>query len=78
MSFIGFVFGIFVMARKILDPSIVAGYSSTMAVMLFLFGMVFFFMGLLGEYVGRIYISLNKAPQFVIKEMKKSKDYDNE
>lgn len=78
LSFIGFVFGIFVMARKILDPSIVAGYSSTMAVMLFLFGMVFFFMGLLGEYVGRIYISLNKAPQFVIKEMKKSKDYDNE
>lgn len=78
LSFVGFVFGLVVMIRKIVDPSIIAGYSSTMAVMLFLFGMVFFFMGLLGEYVGRIYISLNRAPQFVIKEMKKSKDYDNE
>ena len=78
LSLVGFVSGVVVVVRKILDPSIPAGYSSTMAVMLFLFGMVFFFMGLIGEYVGRIYISLNRAPQFVIKEMKKSKDYDNE
>ncbi|MCR5532178.1 MAG: glycosyltransferase [Lachnospiraceae bacterium] len=77
LSCIGFIAGIVVIVNKIVDPSVAAGYSSTMAVMLFLFGMVFFFMGLIGEYVGRIYISLNRAPQYVIKEMKKSKDYKN-
>ncbi|MBE6970798.1 MAG: glycosyltransferase [Ruminococcaceae bacterium] len=65
---LGFLFGMFVIVQKLLDPTIDAGYSSIMAVMLFMFGAVFFFMGLIGEYVGRIYISLNKAPQFVIKE----------
>jgi len=29
-------------------------------------------MGLIGEYVGRIYISLNKAPQFVVKDYEES------
>lgn len=26
-------------------------------------------LGLIGEYIGRIYISINKSPQFVIKEV---------
>lgn len=43
-----------------------------MSVNLFMFGVLFFFMGLLGEYVGRIYISLNKAPQYVVKEYQES------
>ena len=67
-SLIGFIMGIVVVIRKIVNPEILAGYSSTMAVMLFLFGVLFMFLGLIGEYVGRIYISLNKAPQYVIKE----------
>ena len=45
-----------------------------MAVMLFLFGVLFMFLGLIGEYVGRIYISLNRAPQFVIKEVINAED----
>lgn len=39
-----------------------------MAVMLFLGGMILFVLGLIGEYVGRIYISLNNSPQYVIRE----------
>lgn len=26
-------------------------------------------LGLIGEYIGRIYISLNKSPQFIIREI---------
>ncbi|MBO7426927.1 MAG: glycosyltransferase family 2 protein [Clostridiales bacterium] len=72
VSILGFLFGIFIVVRKIIDPSISAGYSSIMAVMVFFFGIVFFFLGVLGEYVGRIYISLNRAPQFVVKDYKES------
>lgn len=68
MAFSGFIFGLFVIIRKIVSPNVLAGYSSLLAIMLFLFGFCFIFMGLIGEYVGRIYMSLNKAPQFIIRE----------
>ena len=72
LAFLGFVYGIIIIVSKLLDPSINAGYSSIMAAMAVMFGAVFFFMGIMGEYIGRIYISLNNAPQFVIKEVVES------
>ncbi len=74
VAMIGFLYGFVIIVEKILGYNIQAGYSSLMAVMLFMFGVIFFFMGLLGEYVGRIYISLNRAPQFVVKDYKESKE----
>ena len=53
---------------KLLTPSVPAGYSSIMAVLLFVGGMILFMLGLIGEYIGRIYISLNNSPQFVVRE----------
>ena len=65
----GFIYGLIIIIMKLLKGAeIDAGYSSIMSVMLLMFGFVLFFMGLLGEYVGRIYLSLNKQPQFVVKE----------
>ena len=63
----GFVASIVVIIRKILDPGIAAGYTSMIALMLLLFGILMCFMGLIGEYIGRIYISLNNIPQYVVK-----------
>jgi undecaprenyl-phosphate 4-deoxy-4-formamido-L-arabinose transferase len=74
VALFGFIFGVVIIINKLLVPGTSVGYSSIMSVMLFMFGTVLFFMGLIGEYVGRIYISLNKAPQFVIKESIKSED----
>lgn len=68
LSVLGLVSGIIIVIRKICHPEILAGYSSIMASMLFLFGVLFVILGMLGEYIGRIYISLNNAPQYVIKE----------
>lgn len=64
----GFSYGIATVIRKIINPSIPAGYSSIMTAVLILSGIIMLFLGLLGEYIGRIYISLNKAPQFAIRE----------
>jgi undecaprenyl-phosphate 4-deoxy-4-formamido-L-arabinose transferase len=65
---LGFLFGFITIIRKLLNPQIPSGYTTTMALIVFFFGFSFLFMGLLGEYVGRIYMSLNRAPQFLIKE----------
>ena len=39
-----------------------------MAVMLFSSGLIMLVLGMIGEYVGRIFICINHSPQFVIKE----------
>lgn len=67
-AFVGFIFGLFVIVRKIINPEIALGYSSTMAVLLFIGGMIMIMLGLIGEYVGRIYISINNSPQYVIRK----------
>jgi len=65
---IGFGVGVVTIIRKLLHPEILAGYTTTLAVVLFIGGMIMLMLGLLGEYVGRIYISLNNRPQYVVKE----------
>ncbi len=64
----GFIYGLYVVIHKILNPLTPLGYSSTMAVLLFLGGMIMLLLGMIGEYLGRAYISLNNAPQFVIRD----------
>ena len=67
-SLIGFVAALVVGIRKILDPSMVAGYASIICFMMIFFGVVLLFMGVIGEYVGRIFMCINSAPQFVVKQ----------
>ena len=64
----GFLFGIIMVLRKLLGYTTVLGYSSIMTVLLFLGGIIMVLLGIIGEYVGRIYISINNAPQYVIRE----------
>lgn len=66
-AFIGFVLGIVVIIRKIV-LDIMLGWSSIVAIILFIGGLIMLMLGMIGEYIGRIYLSINKAPQFVIKE----------
>jgi undecaprenyl-phosphate 4-deoxy-4-formamido-L-arabinose transferase len=65
---LGVLMGLRTVIRKFLNPAIPLGYSSTMAVLFFSTGMIMFMLGLIGEYIGRIYISLNNSPQFVIRD----------
>lgn len=66
-AIIGFIYGLIVIIRKIALPKISVGWSSTIAIMLFMGGVIMLILGLIGEYIGRIYISLNNSPQYVIR-----------
>ena len=71
----GFIYAAVVVIRKLLYPEIMIGYSSMMAALLFIGGMIMMMLGLIGEYIGRIYISINSSPQYVIREIcKKGED----
>ena len=67
-ALLGFLYGVFVILRKLRHPEVMMGYSSLMAVQLFSSGLILLVMGMIGEYIGRIYISLNRSPQYVIRE----------
>ncbi|MEM7600887.1 MAG: glycosyltransferase, partial [Verrucomicrobiota bacterium] len=65
----GFLYAAVIITLKIMNPEMPLGYSSIMAVMLFMFGTVLLLMGLMGEYIGRLYLSSNSVPQYVIREI---------
>jgi dolichol-phosphate mannosyltransferase len=49
--------------------NVLAGWTSMMVLMLFLFGLNFAFLGILGEYIGRIFLETKKRPKFMIGEI---------
>lgn len=69
-SMIGLFFAVFTVIRKLINPAILTGYSSLIAVILFIGGIIMMLLGMLGEYIGRMYICMNQAPQYVIRETK--------
>lgn len=64
----GFLYGIYTIVKKLVNPNVVIGFSSLMSAMVFIGGMVMLMLGIIGEYIGRIYISMNNSPQYVIRE----------
>ncbi len=66
---VGFTYGVYIVVRRLLFHNIAAGWSSTVAVMLFMSGVILCVLGLVGEYVGRIYMCINNTPQYVVKEV---------
>lgn len=67
-AIIGLIAGSFVVYEKLMNPAVPLGYTSLLASLLFIGGMIMLLLGLIGEYVGRIYISINHSPQYVIRE----------
>ena len=63
----GAVYGLFLIVRKLLFPGILAGYTSVMAVVLLIGGIILLMLGLLGEYVGKLYMIINNLPQYVVR-----------
>lgn len=64
---VGFGYGFWTMMNKLfIHPDVQVGYSSIMSALLFIGGMIMMMLGMIGEYVGRIYICINKLPQYVI------------
>ena len=73
ISLVGLVFACFVVVQRILDPSITEGWSSLMAAQMFIGGLILFSLGIVGEYIGRIYLSLNHMPQYIIRNVRDSR-----
>ena len=68
--------GLFIIVKKIIiGPEMPTGFPYILASILFSSGIIMILLGVIDEYVGRIYISINSAPQFVINN---KINFDNE
>jgi Glycosyltransferases involved in cell wall biogenesis len=67
VSIISVLFAMGIFIRKMIHPSIDPGWSSIMVAIFFSLGVELFFIGMIGEYVGRTYMHINKEPQYVIR-----------
>ncbi len=69
MFFIGLLLAILFVVEKIINPGVQRGWTS-MAIMILAFsGFQTMFLGLIGEYLGKQYLSINGSPQWVIKKV---------
>ena len=65
---LGIIYGIYTVIKKFVLPDVQIGFSALMSAVVFMGGAIMLLLGMIGEYLGRLYISQNKNPQFVIRE----------
>ena len=68
ISAISFLYIIYLLVRPLFGVSTGAGYSSTLAVILFMGGVQMLFLGIIGEYIGRIFNETKNRPLYFIEE----------
>ena len=68
-AFLGFLYGLYTIIKKLVNPMVPIGFSSLMSALMFIGGMLMLMVGLVGDYIGRMYICMNNAPQYVVREI---------
>ena len=68
ISTIAFVYLIFVIAKTLLFGDPVAGYPSMISIILFMGGIQLIVLGIIGEYVGRIFYESKRRPDYLVSE----------
>ena len=58
-----------IVLKKILAPTSAVGWYSMMVCICFFSGLIMLFLGLIGEYLGRMYLGMSNNPQFVIRDI---------
>jgi glycosyltransferase involved in cell wall biosynthesis len=71
VSVIGAVLTIFFVVDKLLHPGIPMGVTSILIVITFFSGVQLVMLGLIGEYLGKMFLAENQTPQYVIRQVYK-------
>ncbi|MDD0855100.1 glycosyltransferase family 2 protein [Campylobacter magnus] len=69
VSFLAFIYASFLILRTLIMGIDLPGYASLVVIILFLGGLQLIGVGILGEYVGRIYMESKHRPPFIIDEI---------
>lgn len=69
LSIISFFAALYIVIRKLIVPATAIGWSSMMVAMCFFSGLIILFLGLIGEYIGRLFQGMTQNPQFVVRQI---------
>jgi len=67
VSIISMIFLIYLITEKILHPEVEPGWASLMSAITFFSGLQIIFLGVVAEYVGKNYLTVNGTPQWIVK-----------
>lgn len=68
-AFTSFLYALFLMLNTLIYGVVVPGYTSLMVVILFLGGVQLISLGIIGEYLGRIYEEVKQRPLYLVKDL---------
>lgn len=68
-SAIGILGALVILIQKLIRPQMAIGWPSMMVAICFFSGINLLFLGLIGEYVGRMFLGMNRNPQYVVREV---------
>ena len=69
LSIISIIAAIYIIIKKLTNPATAVGWSSVMVTIIFFSGLILLFLGLIGEYLGRLYLGFSNNPQFVVRRV---------
>lgn len=72
-----FIYMICVLVKTLFWGEVVRGYPTLLTIILFLSGIQLLTVGILGEYIGRIYTETKRRPAFIVREYKKAESSDD-
>ncbi len=64
----GFLAALCIIIYKLIDPTVVVGWSSTMCIVVVFAGLILMVLGIIGEYLGKMILILNRTPQYIVRE----------
>ena len=68
MTFVSFVALIFIVLRRMIFGDPVAGWASLISVIIFVGGIQMFSIGIMGQYISRMYMETKKRPHYIVSE----------
>lgn len=68
IAILGLLFALFLFARRIIVGPEVEGTFTLFAILFFFIGIQIFALGIIGEYIGRIYQEVRRRPRFIVKK----------
>lgn len=70
----GFLGLLILLIRKLVNSIRIPGWTSTMMTIIFFSGIILLTLGVVGEYVGRMFLTMGNYPQYVVREIRTQKD----
>lgn len=73
VALLGIIGAVIVFVRKLLMPQTAMGWSSVMVAIFFFSGIIMLFLGIIGEYIGRMFLGMSNNPQYVVRQVRGGK-----